>query len=605
MLNRLKFKIGAKLIIVAVLCIVPALIVVGFLLANQQRELLLSAVNASLDNTLNFAKDAIHQDLYHMQNEAKSIATDPKLRRALDTGSSLGINSRLNHIAKIRPELHYILLIDETKSVFAATTSNFSKDVMETEALLGNSITQHPHFVGLSTDQASISTPEKDPFLPQIGLSNSYTQWIIAPVRIRGAVHGWVILSYKFEETLSNLLQRLIERLQILGYPAISSSIVNTQEQVLATSLVNSSNGLTRKILLMLGDSNFQLIVQFDHDKVLAPLDKQQTTILVAFALLLGVLGLSLFLAVNHILLKPVRHLDEAALRLAKGELDYRVKLPGFDELAVLAQTFNKMAEQIAGSHEHLEAQVTYRTREVKEAAKHLAAQNKALEKSNADLEQFAYIASHDLKSPLNAIINIAGWIVEDCADILPKKSKAHLQLLTSRGNRMATLLDDLLSYSRVGRISYDAESIRLKPLVNNLFDLLGNPENFSIVVKNAELTVPRIPLELVIRNLVSNAIKHHDKERGNIEVFCESKAAEYHIRVQDDGPGIPPKLQHKALEMFQTLRPRDKVEGSGMGMALVKKTVEHYGGTLVIDSDGKNGTGIDITWPMQHSDKH
>ena len=110
---------------------------------------------------------------------------------------------------------------------------------------------------------------------------------------------------------------------------------------------------------------------------------------------------------------------------------------------------------------------------------------------------------------------------------------------------------------------------------------------------------MPRTPLEIVLRNLISNAIKHHDKTSGHIQISCTQANNMHHICVQDDGPGIPSELFDKALEMFQTLRPRDKVEGSGMGLSLSKKTIEHYGGTLTIESDGIRGTKIMVLWPV------
>ena len=221
------------------------------------------------------------------------------------------------------------------------------------------------------------------------------------------------------------------------------------------------------------------------------------------------------------------------------------------------------------------------------------------LEKSNQDLDQFAYIASHDLKSPLNAIQKIAAWLEEDCHDILPQSSKEHLSLLKSRSQRMSRLLTDLLMYSRVGRYEYKDENVNLKDMTTDIFELLDAPETFTCDGQDAELDVPRIPLEIILRNLVSNAIKHHDKSKGHIQVTYEQTPTSHMIQVSDDGPGIPPELHKKATEMFQTLKSRDQVEGSGMGLAMVKKIIEHYNGHLKINSDGKRGTIVKVLWPF------
>ena len=219
--------------------------------------------------------------------------------------------------------------------------------------------------------------------------------------------------------------------------------------------------------------------------------------------------------------------------------------------------------------------------------------------KSNQDLEQFAYVASHDLKSPLNAIRKLVSWISEDCENILPDSSKQHLKLLNNRSERMNKLLDDLLDYARIGRHEFKANPLDLKVMATDIFNLLDHPDTFKLSVDKHVLLLPRTPVEVVLRNLISNAIKHHDKAEGHIQIHYRTINDMHQISVEDDGPGIPVELFDKAVEMFQTLRPRDKVEGSGMGLSLSKKTVEHYGGSLTIKSDGVRGTTIVILWPV------
>jgi PAS domain S-box-containing protein len=230
---------------------------------------------------------------------------------------------------------------------------------------------------------------------------------------------------------------------------------------------------------------------------------------------------------------------------------------------------------------------------------KTLTQQNIALERSNADLEQFAYIASHDLKAPLNAIQQIASWIEEDCQDIIPDASKEHLQLLMARTKRMTLLLEDLLNYARVSNYEYDSEDINLNTLVTSQFSLQSGTEKFSLECPDSQLKVPRIPLEIVIRNILSNTIKHHDKDEGSIKIELILNVDFYQIKITDDGPGIPPKMQSKVLEMFQTLKPRDDVEGSGMGLAMVNRITTHYSGSVYIESDGVRGTSFSINWPF------
>lgn len=233
-----------------------------------------------------------------------------------------------------------------------------------------------------------------------------------------------------------------------------------------------------------------------------------------------------------------------------------------------------------------------------------LRGKTKRLEKSNKDLEQFAYVASHDLKSPLNAIQKLVGWIKEDCINVLPASSLEHLSLLENRSERMSNLLNDLLNYARIERFDYQPETLELWAVANDIFTLLDHGENVTFVAAEGELTFPKVPLDIIFRNLISNAIKHHDKANINIRMSYSIIENMHCIGVQDDGPGIPPELFHKALEMFQTLKPRDKVEGSGMGLSLVKKIVQHYDGKLTIESDGIHGTKIIIMLPIKAQQK-
>jgi PAS domain S-box-containing protein len=222
------------------------------------------------------------------------------------------------------------------------------------------------------------------------------------------------------------------------------------------------------------------------------------------------------------------------------------------------------------------------------------------LERSNRELDHFAYVASHDLKAPLRAIDNLSKWIESDAAALLPPDSQEHLAKLRGRVHRMERLLDDLLAYSRAGRVQHAPERVATGDLVRSIFDLLSPPPEFQLIMEEPlpTLVTQRVPLETVLRNLMGNAIKHHQRKDGLIRVTARDMLNWVEFSVEDDGPGIAPGFHERIFELFQTLQPRDQVEGSGMGLAIVKKTVESMGGHTAVDSAAGKGAVFRFTWP-------
>lgn len=225
------------------------------------------------------------------------------------------------------------------------------------------------------------------------------------------------------------------------------------------------------------------------------------------------------------------------------------------------------------------------------------------LERSNRELDQFAYVASHDLKAPLRATALLAEWITEDSAAVLSPKSLAHLDKLNGRIKRMERLLDDLLAYSRVGRTHQPPERVDTRLLVQETADLLNLPAGFHVVLPESMpvLYTERVPLATVLRNLIQNAYKHHDHpERGCVTIGVDDLGDALQFSVADDGPGIAPEYHEHVFELFRTLKPRDQVEGSGMGLSVVKKTVESRGGWIRLTSSPGSGATFTFTWPKQ-----
>ena len=256
-------------------------------------------------------------------------------------------------------------------------------------------------------------------------------------------------------------------------------------------------------------------------------------------------------------------------------------------ENARLYQEARAAEAQLREFNQTLEAQVAERTAE--------------LERSNAELDQFAYVASHDLRAPLRAIKHLTDWLEDDAGEALPAKARGHIPKMRQRLARMERLLDDLLTYARAGRQHHPPEEVDCGALVRSVVELLGPPAGFTVML-DAELPsllTERVPLETVFRNLLNNAIKHHHAPHaGRVQVTAARQDGRVEFAVTDDGPGIAPQYHARIFEIFQSLRPRDQVEGSGMGLAVVKKIVENRGGTIGVRSAVGAGATFWFTWP-------
>ena len=237
-----------------------------------------------------------------------------------------------------------------------------------------------------------------------------------------------------------------------------------------------------------------------------------------------------------------------------------------------------------------------------KNAEENLISALNSLEKKNRELDEYAYVVSHDLKSPLRAIYNLSEWIVIDMPE-LPQKVKENFDLLRSRVSRMENLINGVLEYSRIGRVEMEKESVDINDLLEQLVDSIV-PNNFEVSVGSnfPVVLAERILLQQVFTNLISNAVKYNDKPLGKIHCSYKSVKDYHQFTVKDNGPGIAEAYQQKVFKVFQTIEARDVKESTGIGLAIVKKIVEEKGGIIYIDSKEGEGCSFILTIPKcQH----
>ncbi len=225
-----------------------------------------------------------------------------------------------------------------------------------------------------------------------------------------------------------------------------------------------------------------------------------------------------------------------------------------------------------------------------------------SLEKSNAELDKFAYVVSHDLKAPLRAIGNLTGWIEEDIGDKLPADSVSHFNTIKNRVVRMEELINGILDYAKVNKKGGAIESFKCDELIRETIELIGTPENATINIRDGMpvMLTEKTKLQQVFMNIINNAIRYNDKENILIDIGIKDKGKEWEFYIKDNGPGIEPRYHEKIFVIFQTLNARDEVESRGVGLAIVKKLIEDEGGKIWLDSDAGLGANFFFTWPKK-----
>jgi len=249
------------------------------------------------------------------------------------------------------------------------------------------------------------------------------------------------------------------------------------------------------------------------------------------------------------------------------------------------------------------EQKLLLQTKALENKAEELAEINTRLQKSNQELDQFAYIISHDLKAPLRGINNLATWIKEDSSNQLDEQMSHHLHLIRKRAKSMNSLIEGILNYSRIGRTDTEVETVDVKTLLDEVIEQIDHPSTFNIEIKSNMpiLKAPPIPLSQVFSNLIGNGIKYHHSENGHIIISAKEEKDYYQFSIADDGPGIAPEYHEKIFTIFQTLHNKNKdVESTGIGLTIVKKIIEWQGGSIKLESNIDKGATFHFTWPKQ-----
>ncbi|RSK35950.1 sensor histidine kinase [Hymenobacter metallilatus] len=271
---------------------------------------------------------------------------------------------------------------------------------------------------------------------------------------------------------------------------------------------------------------------------------------------------------------RRIQLIESLANRVVQGDYSVKISDQEQDTLGNLATSLNHMTQTLDTSFA-------------------------ALENRNRELDQFAYVASHDLKAPLRGVVTVVKWIEDELPHELSPQMRQYLDMMKGRLHRLEDLINGLLAYARAGRTERKLEPVAVQQLVAEVTELVV-PPTFRVETPAPLplLTTDRLSLQQVFTNLIGNAAKYHNRPDGVITVTARDLGECYEFRVQDDGPGIAPQFHQKVFLMFQTLRDRNTAESTGIGLSIVKRIVEEQKGTIHIESEEGQGAAFVFTWP-------
>jgi signal transduction histidine kinase len=320
--------------------------------------------------------------------------------------------------------------------------------------------------------------------------------------------------------------------------------------------------------------SNYEYERRDRRSKILADSVKNTRQLSFYLTIISFVLGMSIVTFLTYRISTRINKMVKLADNIASGNYEVHIEEVGDDELGKLSKSLNHMANVLSEN-------ITQ------------------LKRKNEELDQFAHIVSHDLKSPLRGIGNVITWIEEDHgAEVTPKVNE-YLQLIKGRVVRAENLIQGILSYARIGKEELENEVVDTKELLNEVIESIDRKQGIGIQISPSlpVLYTKKIPLFQVFSNLVGNAVKYHDKKQGEVKIYHSEKPAHYEFFIEDNGPGISNKYHEKIFVIFQTLKERDNFESTGVGLAIVRKILQARGETIRLSSEEGKGSVFSFTW--------
>ncbi|MEU7845236.1 ATP-binding protein [Micromonospora sp. NPDC049114] len=442
-------------------------------------------------------------------------------------------------------------------------------------AVSGDPADLGPYQAGLDQEKATIAAMRGllDDY-PQIGqelrvVEETAEQW-------RESVAEPVIATTEQDGTRAG--QALVTEQARQRFDEVRSAVGDLQEEILAAREKSAANVRNSSNLLVL--------------------------LLIIAALVVVVAGAVLLLSLDRMVIRPLTGLATQVREVAEGDYQHRIATVGPPEFIRLGDDVDAMRQKIASDL----AEVREARERIEWVNSQLQKQAEELTRSNRDLEQFAYVASHDLQEPLRKVASFCQLLQRRYAGQLDERADQYIAFAVDGAQRMQRLINDLLAFSRIGRLTTGFVDVDLNKVMG---DVAGQTEA-ARQYADAELTWTELPvirgeeplLTNLLANLVSNSIKFRRPDApAKVHISARLVGAEWEISCQDNGIGIEPEFADKIFVIFQRLHSKDAYPGTGIGLAIVKKIVEYHGGRVWVDTDVPEGTAIRFTLPARPED--
>jgi signal transduction histidine kinase len=600
------------------------LVVIGILSYNNAHQALLDATLARLASTNALKRAEFTRWVGRNENGLELLAQRPSVVAAVSTltaakpGTAVYQNTRdnlvRNHMEPLLQQegglLDVMLLHPETGQILVSTDPDQEGKFRESEPFLLNgralTVTQSPGYVlGEDSIVMHVATPVRDDEGTLVAVLVAHANLDeMSQIMSQGwsrteTEETYLVNQYNFFVTESRFepdspLQRTVHTEGIAACLAGSSGTgFYTDYRDVPVF------GAYERI----EPQNLCIVTEQDQAEALAPIEEFRRT-----AQLIG-LGGSLFVALLGVLFArsltgPLRNLVQGAEEIGRGNLDVQVGTRSKDEIGQLSRAFDQMATNLKRttvSRDELSREVTERRR----AEARLEEQAAALARSNEDLQQFAYVASHDLQEPLRMVTGYLQLIERRYGGRLDEDADEFIAYAVDGATRMKRLINDLLAYSRVGTRGQPFEPVALEDALSGVL------HDLSLTIQESSAVVTHDPLPAVLadpsqvgqllQNLIGNALKFSGDEPPRVHVSAGRDGAMWAIAVRDHGIGIDPKHANRVFAIFERLHSRD-VPGTGIGLAVCKRIVERHGGRIRVESTPGEGATFVFTLPAAHT---